>query len=210
MTALPESEYLDVAHWAYPLTALGPGRRLGLWVAGCPLACKGCITPQLWQHTAGRRLPVNALADYLAQLPLPLDGLSLSGGEPFVQPLALAALCRRVRQHQPNWTVLAFTGYPLAVLQRQAATRVLLAECDVLVAGPYVANRPSHRPLLASANQRLHALTPAGVELQTQITVLPLAQADVGSDGQQAWLFGILTPEVRQQVHQTLRLIPTV
>ncbi len=199
---------LQVAHWAYPLTALGPGQRLGLWVAGCPLACKGCITPQLWETSAGRPLPVYALADYLAQLPLPLTGLSLSGGEPFAQAPALAALCQRVRQQQPQWNVLAFTGYPLHLLRRQPASQALLAQCDLLVAGPYVAQRPSTRPLRASANQRLHALTPAGVALQAAIETEPAPVANLGLAGQHAWLLGILPPATRQQLHQTLRLRP--
>ena len=37
---------LNKAH--YPVTALGPGRRIGLWLQGCALACPGCISQDSW------------------------------------------------------------------------------------------------------------------------------------------------------------------
>ena len=77
---------------AYPVTALGPGRRVVVWVAGCGLRCPGCITPQLWSRQSGRLVPVDRLADYMSRLAHPLDGVTVSGGEPFEQAEALGTL----------------------------------------------------------------------------------------------------------------------
>ena len=68
---------------AHPVTALGPGRRVALWVAGCPLRCPGCITPQLLEAGGGRAVAVDRLAERILHLEDDLDGITLSGGEPF-------------------------------------------------------------------------------------------------------------------------------
>ncbi|MEM7016481.1 MAG: 4Fe-4S cluster-binding domain-containing protein, partial [Pseudomonadota bacterium] len=48
------SNSINMARLAYPVTALGPGRRVVLWVAGCSLRCKDCITPELLDSEQGR------------------------------------------------------------------------------------------------------------------------------------------------------------
>jgi anaerobic ribonucleoside-triphosphate reductase activating protein len=86
-----------------------------------------------------------------------IDGISLSGGEPFDQAEPLAELCRRARERE--LTVLCFTGYRLTELRGKHAAAALLAQVDLLVAGPYREDEPCEEPLRASANQELHFLT---------------------------------------------------
>lgn len=31
----------------YPVTALGPGKRAGIWFLGCARGCEGCSNPEL-------------------------------------------------------------------------------------------------------------------------------------------------------------------
>ena len=38
--------YLD--RILYPVTSLGPGKRLCIWVSGCNARCEGCANPELW------------------------------------------------------------------------------------------------------------------------------------------------------------------
>ena len=40
---------LSIARIYYPVKTLGPGNRIGIWTAGCPRRCSGCISPEL-QH----------------------------------------------------------------------------------------------------------------------------------------------------------------
>lgn len=37
----------------YPITALGPGERIALWVSGCDRKCNKCANPELWDDYSG-------------------------------------------------------------------------------------------------------------------------------------------------------------
>jgi anaerobic ribonucleoside-triphosphate reductase activating protein len=194
---------------AYPVTALGPGRRVALWVAGCPLRCKGCITPHLLSADAGKSITVTRLAQHLLQLPLPLDGVTLTGGEPFAQAEALAALLSLVKGERPHWNVLTFSGFTLGQWQRgDSAQRRLLQQLDMLVDGPYLAGRPGRHPLTASSNQRLHLLTPRAQTLKPELDALSENTANLGINPQgEDCLIGIVDTQARRRLHRDLRLI---
>jgi anaerobic ribonucleoside-triphosphate reductase activating protein len=190
---------------AYPVTALGPGRRLALWVAGCPMRCPGCITPELQDPAAGRAVPVERLAQRILALDLPLDGITLTGGEPFEQPAALAALWQRIAPERPHWDLMAFSGYTLGQLATRPQAAALLAVTDLLIAGPYRQGRPGQHPLLASANQRLHPLSERGAALEAACGRLAAPPANLGRlGGGGGWLIGILDPEQRRRLHRGL------
>ncbi|MEA2080563.1 MAG: 4Fe-4S single cluster domain-containing protein [Pseudomonadota bacterium] len=193
---------------AYPVTALGPGRRLAVWVAGCPLRCKGCITPHLLSSEAGKSIAVPRLAQRLLQLPLPLDGVTLTGGEPFTQAEALADLLSLVRVERPQWNVLTFSGFTLRQWQGgDAAQRQLLQQIDILVDGPYLAGKPGRHPLTASANQQLHLLTPRAQTLKPALDALSVNAANLGVNPQgEDCLIGIVDPATRRRLHRSLRL----
>ena len=101
---------------AYPVTALGPGRRLAMWVSGCSLNCRGCISPELQSPKSGKDITTERLLDHILSLQESLDGLSLTGGEPFEQASALSVLLEDLRQQRPDWNILAFSGYPLSMI----------------------------------------------------------------------------------------------
>lgn len=193
---------------AYPVTALGPGRRVALWVAGCPLRCKACITPHLLSSDAGKSIAVSRLAQRLLQLPVPLDGVTLTGGEPFAQAEALAALLDLVKAERPQWNVLTFSGFTLTQWRRgDIAQRQLLQHIDILVDGPYLAGQPGRHPLTASANQQLHLLTPGAQALKAELDALPANAANLGVNPQGAdCLIGIVDAGMRRRLHSGLRL----
>lgn len=140
---------------------LGPNLRAVIWVQRCDLRCRGCINPEGHDAAGGYVVPVAALADALLEDP-GLDGITLTGGEPFLQPAAAAALLDTLRSSRPDLSSMAYTGYRLEWLRRRRSdgTGALLERLDLLVDGPYVERL--HAPLRwrGSSNQRLHALTP--------------------------------------------------
>ncbi|MBF0255796.1 MAG: radical SAM protein [Gammaproteobacteria bacterium] len=203
---MPEQQ-LNLARLARPLTSLGPGRRLGLWVAGCALDCPGCISPELRNSAAGKLIGSEQLAQHILAMPEPLDGLSLSGGEPFDQAPALAALWSRLKPARPRWNLLIFSGYSHRHLRRLPQAQGLLGCCDLLIAGPYRAGKVSTEPLLASRNQQTLPLSPRGEQMLAALHD-PVPNANIGQDSQgRGWLIGILDPEQRQQLHQDLGLV---
>lgn len=191
---------LRLARIAYPVTALGPGRRLALWVSGCGLDCAGCISPELRDPNAGKSITVERLARHILRIAQPLNGLTVSGGEPFEQAAALASLWHRLLAERPDWDLIAFSGYTQRQLLRRGDAQALLECVDLLAAGPYRRDRPGDHPLLASANQRLHARSAKGDAL-----LLPSAQARPGArnlgliGAGTGWLIGLPAAAERSQ-----------
>lgn len=158
MSSYAEPDHLRMAAYLPRSLANGPGQRAVLWVQGCPQRCPGCFNPDFLSAGGGRSVAVDAVVGWVLEDP-ETEGLSLSGGEPFAQAAALAAVAERVRAAGKG--VLVFTGFTLRRLRAwgQPGVRRLLAAADLLVAGPFVRDAPSRHPLLASANQELVYLT---------------------------------------------------
>lgn len=139
--------------------ALGPGRRAVLWVQGCGIRCPGCLVPDSWDPKGGERVSVESLVQWFLEL-AEVDGLTISGGEPFDQAAALGLFVSRVKAER-DVGVMCYTGYRLEHLMARATpeTTGLLSQIDILIDGPYVVGL--HRPLLwrGSANQRVILLT---------------------------------------------------
>ncbi len=111
-TALPvpgsvvRDPVLRVASLYHASVVEGPGRRSVLQVQGCPLRCSlACFVPETHSLDDGVVLPVNVLVEALLDpIGAPRDGVSVLGGEPFAQPVGLAALlrCRRPIRGSPR------------------------------------------------------------------------------------------------------------
>jgi anaerobic ribonucleoside-triphosphate reductase activating protein len=153
---------LNKAH--YPVTVLGYGKRIGIWFQGCGIRCKDCVSQDTWEADGGSAMRVDDLVAWCkTKAQTGLDGITLSGGEPFDQPVALGALLDAIRRWRQRvgleLDVLCYSGYPLHVLQARHAA--LLMKLDALIPEPYVA---SLQPRLwrGSANQTLTPLSPLG------------------------------------------------
>ena len=133
----------------------GPGLRFTVFTQGCPHRCPGCHNPGTHDPAGGREVSVAELAAELSGNPL-TDGLTLSGGEPFCQPEPLTELAKLV--HGAGKDVTIFTGYTYEQLleKQDPAVDALLAQCDLLIDGPFVmAQRNLELRFRGSENQRL-------------------------------------------------------
>jgi anaerobic ribonucleoside-triphosphate reductase activating protein len=136
--------------------ANGPGLRAVLWFQGCTLGCAGCFNPETHPPNDGFEADTESLARDILSLRA-IEGVSISGGEPFQQPEALLDLLSRLRRSALG--ILVFSGYTLEQIRAQALGPEILNRLDVLIAGRYVAALHLGRGLLGSANQKLHLLT---------------------------------------------------
>lgn len=132
----------------------GPGFRLAVFTQGCPHHCAGCHNPQTHDFEGGREIDTQEIIEKLRGNPL-LDGITLSGGEPFCQGAACAELASAT--HALGLNVWTYSGYTYEqLLAGDAEQRALLAETDVLVDGPFVLpQRTLELRFRGSANQRL-------------------------------------------------------
>jgi anaerobic ribonucleoside-triphosphate reductase activating protein len=154
---------INKAH--FPVTVLGPGRRIAIWLQGCSIGCKGCVSQDTWARDPGRDMSVAQLLAWCRQTSAgAFDGVTISGGEPFDQPQALAALLDGLAQWRaqggPDFDILCYSGYPLATLQKKHA--VLLGRLDALIPEPFVDKLPLTHAWRGSANQPLVLLSERG------------------------------------------------
>ncbi|MGW4809471.1 4Fe-4S cluster-binding domain-containing protein [Kitasatospora sp. NPDC004272] len=156
-----------VSQVSAPVTALGPGRRLGVWFQGCALACPGCMSRHTWDPAGGRELTADRFAELWRQaLADGADGLTVSGGEPLEQPAALAELLaaadRERRSAGVEADLLVYTGWELADATADPATAAALARADAVITGRYLAGQPTDLVWRGSANQRIVPLSALG------------------------------------------------
>ena len=134
----------------------GPGDRSVVHFQGCSLGCGGCFNPQTHSFDGGEATDVVVLAQELAETAV--DGVTISGGEPFQQPEALLGLVRALRALDID-SILIFSGFDYEEIVQQPSGAEILEHIDVLVAGRFEATQPSNGTILASTNQRAHFLS---------------------------------------------------
>ena len=149
---------MNVARILYPVRVLGPGERIGIWVCGCGRACKGCSNPELWERRPEREVSpqeVLSLVQKVADLH-PVDGFTISGGEPMDQAEDLASFMKLAAGISDDF--LIYTGYRVEELRSRgdAATDYILQETSILIDGAYVEEQNDNSVLRGSSNQRIH------------------------------------------------------
>lgn len=133
----------------------GPGIRYTVFTQGCSHHCPGCHNPKTHAQDGGYTVDTEKIVAQLRANPL-LDGLTLSGGEPFEQPAACTELARQA--HALGLNVWCYTGNTCEVLltAKNPAWEALLQQVDVLVDGPFLlGERSLELQYRGSKNQRL-------------------------------------------------------
>ena len=133
----------------------GPGLRLTIFTQGCLHHCPGCHNPQTHDPEGGSWADTEDILAAAAENPL-LDGITLSGGDPFLQPVPCLALAEGA--HKIGLNVWTYTGYTWEALleENDVEKLALLKETDVLVDGPFLlAERSLELRFCGSRNQRL-------------------------------------------------------
>ena len=148
---------MNVARILYPVEVLGPGKRIGIWLAGCQHHCKGCSNPELWEQKESYEVSVDNLyallrhefADKL------VDGFVISGGEPFLQANELGMLLHMLLEWSRD--ILVYTGYTVNEIKEMHNPNILacLESIGVLIDGRYIEELNDGARLRGSSNQRI-------------------------------------------------------
>lgn len=139
--------------------ANGPGARAVVWTQGCRLRCPGCSNPLTHSHKPRILVEPQRLATSFLAI-RDIEGLTVSGGEPFEQAAAVSSLCRVIRAG--GLSVMVFTGRTYESISQCSNTAVksLLEQIDILVDGPFVQHLADKRLLWrGSRNQKIRFLT---------------------------------------------------
>ena len=137
----------------------GPGNRLVYHLQGCNLHCPWCSNPEGLSVRGGEEYTVNALVEEVLRSRMMFfegGGVTLTGGEPMMQPEACLEIARAA--HAAGKNVWCYTGFTFEALlgENNPARMALLREVDVLVDGPFVlAEKSLEVRFRGSRNQRL-------------------------------------------------------
>ena len=132
----------------------GPGIRFVIFTQGCPHKCVGCHNPQTHDFNMGRYENIDKLAQKIDENPL-LSGITLSGGEPFLQSLELVQLIEKIKNK--NLNVITYTGYTYEELIQSKNKDVLefLNKTDILIDGKFILELKDENLMFrGSSNQR--------------------------------------------------------
>lgn len=145
-----------VARILYPVEVLGPGKRIGIWFAGCEHRCRGCSNPELWPQDEQYNTSLSAVMKLvnLISSQYPVDGFTLTGGDPVFQPDDLKRLLGELKRINPD--ILLYTGYTIDEVRKIAPS--IFDEIAVLIDGEYIEARNNGSLLRGSDNQNIYVI----------------------------------------------------
>ncbi len=143
-----------------PFTAVdGEGLRCSIYVSGCLFACDECFNKEAWSFRYGNKYTQELEDKILADLSHPyIQGLTLLGGEPFLNTPTLLPLVKRIKEELPTKDIWSWSGYTFEqLLEETEDKKELLEMVDVLVDGPFIVERKliNYRGFMGSNNQRI-------------------------------------------------------
>ncbi len=140
--------------------ANGPGVRVSLFVSGCTHRCRDCFNQEAWDFDYGKPFDEAVMEEILGYLqPDYIRGITYLGGEPMDprNQAGLLELSRKIKAAYPQKSIWCFTGYVWErIPQVSGVTQELIGLCDVIVDGPFVAEKKNlNLRFRGSENQRL-------------------------------------------------------
>lgn len=131
----------------------GPGIRFTVFTQGCPHNCFGCHNPESHDFNKGVLVPVEVILEKIKKNPL-IDGVTFSGGEPFMQIEPIIYLCREIKKL--GLSVIIYTGFLWEQLIEDEKCKELLKYVDIIIDGKFqMEKRNLSLKFTGSENQRI-------------------------------------------------------
>ena len=138
-------------------TVDGPGFRYVVFTQGCPHHCKGCHNPQTHSFDGGSYIDIDTILEDVKKNPL-LRGVTISGGEPFMQAKKIAKLLSKI--DRKKLSTIVYTGFLYEDLLNNANENNgymdLLKQADLLIDGKFEQDLMDENLIFrGSSNQRV-------------------------------------------------------
>lgn len=132
----------------------GPGIRFTIFTQGCRHNCKNCHNPETHDLKGGRLIDIQELLTMIKKNIL-LDGVTISGGEPLLQPEPVEIILKEAKKL--NLSTIVYTGYTWEqILQNKNKYIGILENTDYIIDGKFEENLKSlDLKFKGSLNQRI-------------------------------------------------------
>ncbi len=133
----------------------GPGLRFVIFAQGCLLECPGCHNVETWDLEGGRLVELDDICKMWKKNPL-LEGITISGGDPFLQPDKTLYLDNYTKED--NLSVVVYSGeyYEDLLKKENPIINQILELSDLLIDGPFEIDKLNLNLLYrGSENQRI-------------------------------------------------------
>ena len=175
LAAIREGRLASVHSWELVTAVDGPGTRLTIFFAGCPLRCVYCHNPDTMEMRRGQDVELEEIERLLRRYRRVFratgGGITLSGGEVLMQP-AFARNVLRAAKELGIHTAIDTSGYLGAVAKDE-----LLADVDLVLLDVKSGDEPSYRALTGRELQPTidfgDRLARAGITIWIRFVVVP-------------------------------------
>ncbi|MBD8058619.1 pyruvate formate lyase-activating protein [Cellulomonas sp. JH27-2] len=175
LAAVRAGDLGSVHSWELVTAVDGPGTRLTVFLSGCPLRCLYCHNPDTMEMRRGTDVAADELlariARYRGVFRATGGGLTISGGEPLMQPAFVRRLLRGAKAMGVH-TTIDTSGYLGAHLSDEMLDDVDLVLLDVKSGDPATYRRVTGRDLQPTLDfgRRLAA---RGTEIWVRFVLVP-------------------------------------
>ena len=146
---------LKISHLDECTELLGPFKRFVIWVHGCCFDCEGCMALNT-RFGDYEEISESELAEKIIKSDT--EGITISGGEPFLQAQELVKLIHEVKKIRDIGVIL-YSGFTIEELKDRSECEELLLCSDIIIDGRYIKELDDGRAYIGSSNQRLHLMT---------------------------------------------------
>ena len=115
--------------------------------------CNGCISKDSHLLDSGYEVDVNNLTEAVINTP-GIEGITISGGEPYLQSEALVDLLNRIKSKK-DLGVILYTGNDFKEIEKNELTNL----CDIIIDGTYIESLNDGLSLRGSSNQNICLIT---------------------------------------------------
>lgn len=152
----------------------GPGIRMVVFAQGCKHSCPGCHNPETHSFDGGTLVSIDSILNMAIKNPL-LDGITFSGGEPFEQAEAFAALAANAKRLGLH--IMTYTGYSYEDIVKSIHEKPewlnLLNKTDILVDGRFKLDKKNLLlKFRGSENQRIIDMNKTRIEKRIVVAEL--------------------------------------
>jgi len=140
--------------YAYKISSVnGPGNRFTLWTQGCSKGCVNCFNPETWNNRDNIILSPLEIFEYIKDFEL--DGVTITGGDPFEQEDELLELLILIDGLNLSKGVIVFSGFTYDEIRDNKIREKCCDYIDVLIDGRYEDKNRVTDSFKGSSNQNI-------------------------------------------------------